>query len=164
MEPIKLIQTLCYAVENQTRFSCRDITEEDAQWRPDVGTPAIGWLVGHILVLHDIMVNHRICENPIMFEDMLKPFGFGSEGNFPVQYSLEDFFERFKRLNSGIINVIKEKDEKWLDEIFDAAGFPPNWQGKNRGKGFILAFNHGIAHTGQILEVKRMLGKGAWGF
>jgi uncharacterized damage-inducible protein DinB len=164
MKSLSLIKTLCYAVENQTRFACRDITEEDSRWRPKTKSPAIGWLVGHILCLHDLMASHRVCENPLLFDDLIGDFGFASAGNFPEENSLEDLFTKFKQLNSAIISVISAKDDDWLDEMFDTSGFPPNWQGKSRGKGFVLAFNHGIAHSGQIFEVKRMLGKGAWGF
>ncbi|MFX0052220.1 MAG: DinB family protein, partial [Candidatus Hermodarchaeota archaeon] len=127
-------------------------------------SPAIGWLVGHIICLHDIMASHRVCENPILFEDLNDDFGFGSTGNFPKKYNLEELFLKFKELNSAIVSVISTKDDDWLDEMFDTTGFPPNWQNKNRGKGFVLAVNHGIAHSGQIFEIKRMLGKGAWGF
>ena len=68
---------------------------------------------------------------------------------------LQEIWRSHKRSQLGAIES---------DEMFDTEGFPPNWQGKNRGKGFAIAFNHGIVHTGQILEIKRMLGKGAWGF
>ncbi len=165
MDSLNLLKTLCYTVENQTRFVCQDLHDDDARWRPkNVTSPAIGWNVGHIIVLHDIMINHRICENSILFPDLIEHFGYATEGNFPNSFTLKEMFEKFKQLNSIIVKTILSKEESWLDEMFDTDGFPPNWQGKNRGKGFAIAFNHGIVHTGQILEIKRMLGKGAWGF
>ena len=165
MDPLNLLRTLCYTVENQTRFVCQDLTDDDARWRPtDTASPSIGWMVGHIIVLHDVMINHRICENSILFPDLYDHFGFATDGNFPDSFTLEGLFDKFKHLNQAIVQTILSKDKNWLDEMFDTEGFPPNWQGKNRGKGFALAINHGITHTGQILEIKRMLGKGAWGF
>lgn len=165
MDSQNLLKTLCYTVENQTRFVCQDLNDENARWRPtNVNSSAIGWNVGHIIVLHDIMINQRICENPILFPDLVEHFGYGTDGNFPNSFTLKELFEKFKQLNSIIVKTILSKEESWFDEMFDTDGFPPNWQGKNRGKGFSLALNHGIAHTGQILEIKRMLGKGAWGF
>lgn len=165
MDSLNLIKTLCYTVENQTKFVCRELTDDDARWRPtETQSPAIGWSVGHIIVLHDIMMNHRICENPILFPDFIDHFGFATEGNFPNSFSLMELFNNFKQLNGTIVETVLSKDQEWLNDLFNTDGFPPNWQGKNRAKGFALAINHGIAHTGQILEVKRMLGKGAWGF
>ncbi|MFW9995867.1 MAG: DinB family protein [Candidatus Odinarchaeota archaeon] len=162
---MKFVKNLCYALENQTKYVCRDLEPDDFRWRPDdINSAAIGWTAGHILVNQDIIANHRLCGNPVMFDDLLADFGIASNGDFPDSYAIEDIFDKFKQVNGEIVSVLEAKDDSWLEEMFDTSGFPPNWEGKSIGKGFILNFNHGLTHTGQILEVKRMIGKGAWGF
>ncbi|MHA2296593.1 MAG: DinB family protein [Candidatus Hodarchaeales archaeon] len=167
MKGMKLVKTLCYAVENQLKFVCRDLNDEDARWRPDnvEKSPAIGWIVGHVLVYQDILVSHRLCGNPIIFDNLIPEFGTATEGDFPDEFTLKEIFEKHKQINGEIVKIIESKDDSWLDEpITDTSGLPPNWQGKALGKGFILGVTHGMAHSGQILEIKRMRGKGAWGF
>ncbi|MFX0015347.1 MAG: DinB family protein [Promethearchaeota archaeon] len=165
MEALYIIRTLCYALENQLHFVTKDLTIEDQRWRPEIGSPAIGWLVGHILINHDFIVNHRFCKNSLVLpEDYSMNFGMSSSGDFPEQFTLDDLFTKFKLINGEITKFIAEKTDDWLEESYDDSGFPPNWQNKNIGKGFILHFNHEFTHTGQILEVRRMRGRGAWGF
>ena len=59
MKTTRFIKTLCYALENQMKFVTRDLDEEDLRWRPEIGSPAIGWIVGHVLVNHDFVANYR---------------------------------------------------------------------------------------------------------
>ncbi|MFX0122370.1 MAG: DinB family protein [Candidatus Hodarchaeota archaeon] len=165
MEAIYIIRTLCYALENQMRFVTNDLNDEDLRWRPDIGSPAIGWIVGHVLVGHDSIANHRFCGNSLVLsEEYNATFGMGSNGDFPEPFSLDDLFTKFKQVNGEITKVLSNKSAEWLEESFDDSGFPPNWQNKNIGKAFILHFNHEFTHAGQILEVRRMRGRGAWGF
>ncbi|MHA1330953.1 MAG: DinB family protein, partial [Candidatus Hodarchaeales archaeon] len=133
-------------------------------WRPENGAPSIGWTIGHILVNHDYIINHRVLGNPVKYEELSEVFGFGSKGDFPDDYNIEEILEKFKSLNQVVIKAIMSKEESWFEQKANAEGFPPNWQGKNNMKIFVLHFNHCFTHCGQILEVKRMMGKGAWGF
>ena len=164
MKALNLIKNLCYALENQTRFVCRDLSIDDIRWRPDIGSPAIGWLVGHIIVDHDFVGNHRLCGNPLLFEELLESFYIGSTGDFPEPFTLEELMGKFKQVNGEIVKVLESKNESWLDETFDTSGFPQNWENKPIGKAFLMHFNHGIAHSGQVLEIRRMRGLDAWGF
>lgn len=164
MSALELMKTFSYALENQIHFVCRGLDGKDMKWRSDSGAPSIGWIIGHVLVNHDLTVNHKICENSLLFEDIWEDFGMGGTGDFPVKFSYDDLMTRFKQLNSEIVNTLKSKENDWLTEIPDVSEFPPNWQGKNRMKVFVLHCNHSFTHIGQILEIKRQLGKGAWGF
>jgi uncharacterized damage-inducible protein DinB len=164
VKALDLIKTLNYILENQTQFVCSNLSDEQARWRPETGSPAIGWTVGHIIVDHDLTANNRLCENELLYDDLMSFFGIGTDGEFPDQFTLKDLFEKFKILNGEIISCIKSKKDEWLNEMFDTSGFPPNWHNKNIGKGFLMHINHGLTHTGQIIEVKRMQGLGAWGF
>ena len=165
MEALYIIRTLCYALENQMYFVTNDLTDEDLRWRPKIGTPAIGWLVGYVLVGHDMIANHRFCGNPLVLsEEYSENFGMGTNGDFLELFSLDDLLTNFKLVNGEITKVLNDKTDEWLEESFDDSGFPPNWQNKNIGKAFILHFNHEFTHAGQILEVRRMRGRGAWGF
>ncbi|UCG04517.1 MAG: DinB family protein [Candidatus Heimdallarchaeota archaeon] len=165
MEARYIIRTLCYALENQVRFVTNDLNDEDLRWRSDIGSPAIGWIVGHVLVGHDMIASHRFCGNAIILsEEYSTNFGMGTNGDFPEPFTLDDLFIKFKQVNGKITKVLSDKNDKWLEEFYDDSGFPPNWQNKNIGKAFILHFNHQFTHTGQILEIRRMRGRGAWGF
>ncbi len=165
MNTLYFIKTLCYALENQMKFVTRDLDEEDLRWRPEIGSPAIGWIVGHILVNHDSIANHRFCGNSIALSDeYMTAFWMNTEGSFPESFTLEDLFSKFKLVNGEIAKVLDSKTDDWLEESYDTTGFPPNWANKNIGKAFILHFNHEFTHSGQILEVRRMRGRDAWGF
>lgn len=165
MEALYIIRTFCYALENQIRFVTNDLDIEDLRWRPEVGSPAIGWIVGHVLINHDLIANHRFCGNPIALpEDYSSIFGMGSKGDFPDPITLDDLLNNFKLVNGEITKVLNTKTDDWLEGSYDTTGFPPNWQNKNIGKAFILHFNHEFVHSGQILEIRRMRGRGAWGF
>lgn len=165
MEALYIVKTLCYALENQMHFVTRDLDIKDLRWRPEIGSPAIGWTVGHVLVNHDFIANHRFCGNLITLSDeYITTFGMGSKGDFPKTFTLEDLFDKFKLVNGKITRKLDSETNDWLEESFDDSGFPPNWQNKNIGKAFILHFNHEFTHAGQILEVRRMRGCEAWGF
>ncbi|MHA1214781.1 MAG: DinB family protein [Candidatus Hodarchaeales archaeon] len=159
-----VIKTLNYALENQMKFIIQGLEKNDFVWRPENGAPSIGWTIGHILVNHDYIINHRVLGNPVKYEELSEVFGFGSKGDFPDDYNIEEILEKFKSLNQVVIKAIMSKEESWFEQKANAEGFPPNWQGKNNMKIFVLHFNHCFTHCGQILEVKRMMGKGAWGF
>ncbi len=164
MSALEIMKTFSYALENQIQFVCRGLDEEDMKWRSDSGAPSIGWIIGHVLVNHDLTANHKICENPLLYEDIWEDFGMGGTGDFLDKYSYDDLMTRFKQVNSQIVGTLKSKESDWFVEIPDVSEFPPNWQGKNRMKVFVLHCNHCFTHIGQILEIKRQLGKGAWGF
>ena len=165
MEALYIIRTLCYALENQMHFVTNDLTDEDLRWRPEIGTPAIGWLVGHVLVGHDMIANHRFCGNSLILPEVYSEnFGMGTKGDFLKPFSLDMLLTDFKKVNGKITKALNSKTDDWLNESFDDSGFPPNWQNKSIGKAFILHFNHEFTHAGQILEVRRMRGRGAWGF
>jgi hypothetical protein len=164
MEAEKLIKNLCSTLEYRIGFVCSDIDNEDARWRPEnVKSPAIGWSVGHIVVCHDIIANNRICRNSTLFEDELSDFKMSTSGNFPEPFTLEELLDKLTQINGEIIKAAETKTDSWLDGILDD-GFPSKWNGKSIREGLILIFSHGFMHAGQILEVKRLLGKGAWGY
>lgn len=165
MNTLYYIKTFCYALENQMKFVTRDLDEEDVRWRPEIGSPAIGWTVGHVLANHDFVANHRFCNNSLVLSDEYRTaFGMSTEGDFSDPFTLEDLFNKFKLVNAEIAKVLDSKTDDWLEGSYDTTGFPPNWANKNIGKAFILHFNHQFTHSGQILEVRRMRGKDAWGF
>ncbi|MHA2274024.1 MAG: DinB family protein [Candidatus Hodarchaeales archaeon] len=148
MEAEKLIKNLCSTLEYRIGFVCSDIDNEDARWRPEnVKSPAIGWSV----------------RNSTLFEDELSDFKMSTSGNFPEPFTLEELLDKLTQINGEIIKAAETKTDSWLDGILDD-GFPSKWNGKSIREGLILIFSHGFMHAGQILEVKRLLGKGAWGY
>ena len=80
------------------------------------------------------------------------------------QFSLEDLFTQFKLINSKVVEELMAKDDTWLEEFPDDSLLPPHWKNRNHMKVLVLHFNHVFTHSGQILEIKRERGKGAWGF
>ncbi|WP_455141344.1 DinB family protein [Candidatus Hodarchaeum mangrovi] len=164
MQVKDVIKTFNYALENQIRFIIKDLSVEDFSWRPENSAPSIGWTIGHILVNHDFTINHRVCGNQIAFSNLIPVFGFNTEGDLPKDQTIDQLLEKLKILNVTITKVILLKENEWFEQIANTEGFPPNWQGKNIMKVFVLHFNHCFTHCGQILEIKRQLGKGAWGF
>ena len=85
MKALDLIKTLNYILENQTRFVCSDLSDEQTRWLPETGSPSIGWSVGHIIIDHDLTANHRLCGNELLCDDLTSFFGIGTEGEFPDQ-------------------------------------------------------------------------------
>lgn len=165
MEALYIIKTLCYALENQMRFVTRDLDKEDLRWRPEIGSPAIGWTVGHVLLNHDFVASHRFCGNPISLSDeYATAFGMNSMGDFPEAFTLEDLFNQFKLVNGKIVTKLEAVTANWLEESYNTTDFPPNWANKNIGKAFILHFNHEFTHAGQVMEVRRLRGRDVWGF
>jgi hypothetical protein len=170
LEVKDVIKTFNYAVENQIKFIIQGLEPEDFSWRPETGTPSIppsiGWIIGHIAVFQDSVILNRVCKQDVRYETINKDFGFQTSGDFPSTYTHEKILEIQSNLTSDIANFIMRQSKEWF-EITDpemTEGFPPNWQGKNIMKIFVLHFNHCFTHCGQMLEIKRMLGKGAWGF
>ena len=109
--------------------------------------------------------SNTCCNNSLALSDEYRTaFGMSTDGEFPDPFTMEDLFNKFKLVNGEIAKVLDSKTDDWLEESYDTTGFPPNWANKNIGKAFILHFNHQFTHSGQILEVRRMRGKGAWGF
>ncbi|MFW9915694.1 MAG: DinB family protein [Candidatus Thorarchaeota archaeon] len=166
MKAFDFIKLQSYALENQCRYFCRELSAEDFQWKPETGSPAIGWILGHIILSHDMTPNKQLLGNePILSDDFRRDFGFKSSGNFPDSYNPEEMFSKFQIINQQIITSLSTKTEDWLSEIPEESDtFPPQLQNKSFLKLFVFHFSHVFAHTGQILEIRRMRGKDAWGF
>jgi hypothetical protein len=166
MKSLNIIRTFCYALENQMKFVTKDLSDEDLRWRSsEYSSPAPGWIVGHVLVSHEQIVNQLFLGNdPILPEEYYSVFGMTTDGNFPDSFKLKDIFENFSKVNSRIVTDLMQKPDSWLEEFPNDEYFPPHWKNKNHMKVFVLHFNHVFTHSGQILEIKRMVGKGAWGF
>lgn len=163
-----VIRSFCFALENQIKFVTKDMTHEDLSWRREDNSPqapAAGWIVGHVLVSHEQIVNQLFLRNdPLLPEEFYNTFGFATEGGFPKEYSLNDLFENFEQVTGKIVEELMTKDENWLEEFPDDSMLPPHWKNRNHMKVFVLHFNHVFTHAGQILEIKRAREKGAWGF
>ena len=165
MQALDVIRTFCFALENQMKFVTKDLTSENLRWRSDKNSPAAGWMVGHVLVSIEQIVNQIILKgSELLPGDYYSTFGFFSEGEFPEPFEINEVFNQFKRVNGIIVDELMTKTDDWLEEFPDDSVFPPNWKGKNHMKVLVLHFNHCFTHSGQILEIKRLLDKGAWGF
>ena len=166
MRSLDIIRTFCYALENQMKFVTKDLSAEDLRWRSSkYSAPASGWIVGHVLVSHEMIVNQLFLGNdPALPDEYYSTFGMNTAGDFPDSFELKEVFENFAKTNSNIVTDLMQKPDNWLEELPNDEYFPPHWKNKNHMKVFVLHFNHVFTHSGQILEIKRMLGKGAWGF
>ena len=165
MEGIKLVLSLCYAVENQVRYLTKDLDVEDYYWRSEAGSPSIGWTCGHILYSHDAVVNQSVLGNKPSIPDEYKQlFTIKSPGDFPQELTPDELFLMFKEVNSAITETMSSKTNKLLNEQpISNKGFPPNLANKNNSKILAFHFSHAFSHAGQILEIKRLMGKEAWG-
>ncbi|MFW9930288.1 MAG: hypothetical protein ACFFD1_12910 [Candidatus Thorarchaeota archaeon] len=161
-----IIKNLCYAIENQVHFVCQHLEEDNYSWRSVHKTPAIGWIIGHILSSHDYIINYSLLGNsPYFSNEFFLSFTTGSTGEFPKEYNSENMFTMFSEVNKLIVNDLKTKNDDWYYKYpIHTEKFAPNWLNKNNIKVLILHFNHGFTHCGQILEIKRLMGKEAWGF
>ncbi|MHA1940267.1 MAG: hypothetical protein ACW99F_17295 [Candidatus Hodarchaeales archaeon] len=148
------------------KFVTEDLSDEDLRWRSsDYSSPAPGWIVGHVLVTHEQIVNQLFLGNDSILPDKFYTvFGMNTEGNFPSSFDREELFQNYQKVNKNIVTDLMQKSDSWLEEFPNDEYFPPHWKNKNHMKVFVLHFNHVFAHSGQILELKRMVGKGAWGF
>ena len=166
MKAMNIYRTICFALENQMKFVTKDLTDEDVRWRAETNpAPAIGWIVGHVLIMHEQLIYQLLLEKPpILPEDFVYIFGFSTEGDFPSDYTLEGLFDAFKQVNTAVVEELMAKDDNWLEEFPDDSVLPPHWKNRNHMKVLVLHFNHEFTHAGQILEIKRQLNKGAWGF
>lgn len=165
MKALEIIKNLCFTVENQLSFVCRDLTEEDFHTRPSNNATAIGWTVGHVLISLEFIVHQSILGLPkVLTDEFLETFQTFSSGNIPVEISGQHLLQQFKELNSNVVKEILSKEENWLDQHpVKTDNFPPNWLNKNNMKVLVLFFNHAITHCGQIIETRRLLGKETWG-
>ncbi len=166
LKAMKIYRISCFALENQMKFVTKDLSDEDHRWRAEHNpAPAIGWIVGHVLILHELAINQMLLQkSPILPDDYYSTFSFASEGEFPSSYLLENLFTEFKNVNSIVVEELMAKDDDWLEEDPDDTMIPPQWKNRNNMKVLASHFNHVITHAGQILEIKRQLNKGAWGF
>jgi hypothetical protein len=166
LKAMTIYRTTCFTLENQMKFVTEDLTDADHRWRAETNpAPAIGWIVGHVLIMHEQIINQLMLGgSPILPDDYYSTFGFATEGDFPSTYTLDDLFIEFKNVNSKIVESLMVKEDDWLDEFPDDTVLPPHWKNKNHMKVLALHFNHVFTHAGQILEIKRQLNKGAWGF
>lgn len=165
MQALDVIRTFCFAIENQLKFVTKDLTVENLRWRSDKNSPAAGWMVGHVLTTHEQIVHQLLFKaSELLPDDYYSTFGLNTDGEFPEPFKIDDVFDQFKRVTGAIVEKLMAKTDDWLDEFPDDSLFPPNWKNKNHMKVLVLHFNHCLAHSGQILEIKRLQDKGAWGF
>lgn len=164
MIAINLIKNFCYSLENQITFVTQDLEEKDYTIK-NSSAPSIGWILGHILVSHDFIINHSMLGNKLILSpEFIKNYNTGSSGETKSNFDVNMILNDFKRINKIIVYQIVTKEDAWLEEYPKFTdSFPKNWSNKNNMKCFVLYFNHALNHTGQMLELKRSLGKRVWG-
>ena len=165
MIAINLIKNFCYSLENQLTFITKDLEEKDYSFKPDDKTPAIGWVLGHVLISHDFIVNYSILGNkPLLTKELLTNYGTGSSGEIKGEESPVNFVDLFRKVNKTVVETLLTKEDSWLEEFpVKTKNWPDNWLNKNNTKAFVLYFNHSLNHTGQMMELKRKIGKKVWG-
>ncbi len=165
MIAINLVKNFLYSIENQLTFALEDLEEKDYYIRVDESTPAIGWMLGHILISHDFIVNRSLLGNEqYLPKDIIKTNSTGSSGNVDGDYRPADMLNDLKTINKIIVEKLLTKGDEWFEEQpLSTKGFPDHWLGKNNMKVLVFHINHALNHTGEILEIKRRLGKRVWG-
>ncbi|MDH4157511.1 MAG: DinB family protein [candidate division Zixibacteria bacterium] len=155
-----LVATWEYA-RQWTADSIKDMTREELLFRPGEGRNHAWWLYGHIVVSSDI--SPLILEaEPVVPKEWRKFFDMetkpDSEGRgYPEREALIEMFNRVVDANIKIIKNLEPKQlaerptdvaPKELAEYFSDCG-------KIIG-GFAL---HVVYHSGQIMTIRRLLGK-----
>ncbi|MHA2495971.1 MAG: DinB family protein, partial [Candidatus Hodarchaeales archaeon] len=127
MKVFDFIKLQSYALENQCRYCCRELSLADFKWKPETGSPAIGWIVGHIILSHDMTPNKQLLGNELVLSDEFKQFfGFKSSGDFPDSFDPEKMLEKFQIINKQIVASLSAKTEEWLSEFPEETDkFPP---------------------------------------
>ncbi|MFX0123399.1 MAG: DinB family protein [Candidatus Hodarchaeota archaeon] len=166
MTGLIMTKYLAYALENQCRQYCSDLTIENVRWRSDQNSPAIGWILGHIVCVHDYIINHLLLDHETFTtEEFREEFGISSSGNFPENYTIPSLLDLLKTVNTQIVETISSQSNEWLETIPPTTeNLPTHMTNKNYLKVFISHFSHLFIHIGQILEIRRMQNKGAWGY
>lgn len=164
MIAINLLKNFCYSLENQITFVTQDLEDKDYLIK-NSSAPSIGWILAHILVSHDFIINHSMLGNNIILTpEFIKSYNTGSSGETGTEFTAKNILNDFRRINAIVVEQILTKEDAWLEEYPKyTENFPKTWLNKNNMKCFVLYFNHALNHTGQILELKRNLGKRVWG-
>ncbi len=164
MKTVEFIKLQCYSLENYCQFVCRDLTKEDFVWRSESGSPGIGWLLGHVIGSHDFLANHLFLENPpILSKEISSLFNIKTVANFPNDLDSQVLFDQLKKINKEVVSTLSQKSDDFFDQIpTNQDRFPSVMKQKNYAKLFIFHFTHAFSHMGQILEIRRMLGKEVW--
>lgn len=165
MIAINLVKNFFYSIENQLTFALEDLDKKDYFTRVDESTPAIGWMLGHILISHDFIVNRSLLGNQqYLPKEVIKAYSTGSSGDVVGDYKPTDMLKDLKSINKIVVENLLTKNDEWLEEQpFSTKGFPSHWLGKSNMKVLVFHINHALNHTGEILEIKRRLGKRVWG-
>lgn len=126
---------------------------------------SIGWILVYILVLHDFIINHSILVNNLtLAPEFIKSYNTGNSAETRTDFIANNILNDFKEINKIIEEQIVTKEDVWLEEYPKyTENFPKNWLNKNNMKGFVLYFNHALNLKGQMLELKRGIGKKVWG-
>ncbi len=162
-----MVKYLCYSVENQCHIYCDDLSDDEFSLKPPSSdSPAIGWVLGHIITVHDYMLNHIILEHePATSEEFRTFFATGTSGECPKTYSATYQFDLLKAINGTIVTTVLSQDEGWLSQIpANTDSLTLNMANRNHSKALTAHFTHLLMHTGQILEIRRLWNKGAWQF
>ena len=118
MQALDVIRTFCYALENQMKFVTKDLTPEDLRWRSDKhspSAPAAGWIVGHVLVFQEQVVNQIIFQgSELLPSEYYSTFSFNSEGDFPESFAISDVFTQFENVTGNIVKALMSKTNNWL--------------------------------------------------
>ena len=165
MIAIKLIKNFFYSIENQLTFALEDLDKNDYYTRVDDKTPAIGWMLGHILISHDFIVNRSLLGNQqYLSKEITRTYSTGSSGDVVGDYKATQMLQDLKTINKIIVEQLATKNDEWLEEMpLSTKGFPSHWLNKNNMKVLVFHINHVLSHIGEILEIKRRKGKRVWG-
>lgn len=136
-----------------------DLSDADLMKRPGAGCNHIAWQLGHLInsekQLLDAIAPGSSVELPAEFAQKhgKETIGDDNPANFYSKQEYLDFFEKVHAATKAALSQVSEADlDKAAPEHFRSM-FP------TIGHIYILIATHGLMHAGQLVPIRRELGK-----
>lgn len=134
----------------------KGFSEADARFQPCPGGQHAIWLLMHLAVSDDILLN-KLCGTPHALGEHHVRFRGGSTPDPKEPLALEQAQRLSRETRARIISTL----QGLAPEAFDKPAPPGLPPGMTRvGDGLGLIASHAYWHFGQLLLIRRMLGKG----
>jgi len=146
-------------IKNQLDFVLENLSSEDLQYKSGE-SPAIGWLIGHITGFQHFYSEIILRGNDGAFIPELEKYDTGSKSTFDKADELDFLIELYRKDSEQMVESLSKID---INKNVSAPDIvpPPFREVPIRD---LMAFYvaHQFMHLGQILEVRRALGKRVW--
>ena len=159
MNAHQAIKSVLNSAHHVLNLYLSDLSDQDLMERPVENANHAAWQIGHL-----ISAEHRFAQNIVAGKHPALPDGFlekhskatATSNNIKDFYTKDEYLKAYNEQRKASLDILDSLSESDLDK---PAPESVQKMAKTLGDVFLLLANHEMMHAGQLVTLRRKLGK-----